>query len=167
MGVCWDVVDLEGLQTVPYRTDCLGIVMHRDHALAGRAGIDFRHTLAYEHIGKRPSTIFQAALIDCAERVGKAVRYRAVVSSFDAAIRLAHSGLGIAVVPREAATSFSRFEEVSFVPLSDAWAVRRFVLCAQDFSRLQPAARMLADYLTQQCRARAEQTTDRMERTFA
>ena len=37
LGICWDAADLSGLQTRPYRSDHLAIVVHPSHALAGHA----------------------------------------------------------------------------------------------------------------------------------
>ena len=39
LGICWDTVDFDGLEHLPYRTDDLAIVVHREHRLA-------RHTAA-------------------------------------------------------------------------------------------------------------------------
>jgi DNA-binding transcriptional LysR family regulator len=122
--------------------------LHRSHALARLKKISFEQTLGYEHIGMRPSAAFQAALAQSVGGVSKGLCYRAVVASFDAAIRLAHAGLGVAVVTRELVNQFKRSDEVAFVPLTDPWARRRFVLCAVDFNALPPAARMFVDHLT-------------------
>jgi DNA-binding transcriptional LysR family regulator len=147
LGICWDVVDFEGLQKREYRRDQLGVVVHRGHALARLKKVAFEQTLGYEHIGMRPSAAFQAALAQSVGVSSKALRYRAVVASFDAAIRLAHAGLGVAVVPRELVDQFKRSEEVAFIRLTDPWASRRFVICAVDFQTLAPAAKMLVEHL--------------------
>ena len=77
----------------------------------------------------------------------QAIRYRAVVASFDAAIRLAHAGLGLAVVPNGMVEQFRQADEIAFIPLTDAWARRQFVLCALNFDTLSPASVMLADFM--------------------
>jgi len=74
-----------------------GVVVHRGHPFARLNKISFEQTLGYEHIGMRPSAAFQTALAQSVGGAGKALSYRAVVASFDAAIRLAHAGLGVAV----------------------------------------------------------------------
>jgi DNA-binding transcriptional LysR family regulator len=148
LGICWDVVDCEGLQTREYRHDQLGIAVHRSHALAGRRKLSLKDTLGYDHIGTRSSAAFQVAVAQSQQHLEKSMRYRAVVAGFDAAIRLAHAGLGIAVVPREMVKTFRRVNDMAFIPLTDSWARRRFVVCAKDFRALTPAARMLLDHLT-------------------
>jgi DNA-binding transcriptional LysR family regulator len=34
VGICWDAADFQGLETAPYRSDRLAVVVHPDHALA-------------------------------------------------------------------------------------------------------------------------------------
>ena len=80
-------------------------------------------------------------------KAAQAIRYRAVVASFDAAIRLAHAGLGLAVVPNGMVEQFRQADEIAFIPLTDAWARRQFVLCALNFDTLSPASVMLADFM--------------------
>lgn len=147
LGICWDVVDFEGLQKRDYRSDQLGAVVHRGHPLARLKKVAFEQTIGYDHIGMRPSAAFQAALAQSLGVGTKPLRYKAVVASFDAAIRLAHAGLGIAVVTRELVDQFKRSDEIAFVRLTDPWAHRRFVICAADFGALPPAARMLVEHL--------------------
>jgi DNA-binding transcriptional LysR family regulator len=147
LGICWDVVDAQGLQSREYRHDHLGVVAHRSHPLASRRKVAMRDTLAYDHIGARTSAAFQTALAQDPQRLDKLLRYRAQVGSFDAAIRLVHAGLGIAVVPGEMLRDFRGADELAFVPLSDSWAKRTFVLCAHNFDDLPPVARTLADHL--------------------
>jgi len=57
--------------------------------------------------------------------------------------------LGIAVVPREATGTQARSLGLALVPLSDAWAVRRFVVCYRSRETLSAAARLLADDLAE------------------
>lgn len=150
LGICWDIVDCSGLMTREFRRDQLGIVVYRGHPLTKLKRVAFEQTLPYDHIGMQPSTAFQIAQGQSNEKPARAVRYRAVVASFDAAIRLAHAGLGLAIVPNGMVEQFQHADEIAFIPLTDAWARRRFVLCALNFRTLNPAAVMLADFLCDQ-----------------
>lgn len=58
------------------------------------------------------------------------------------------AGLGIALEPKQIVRNFRRASEVAFVPLSDPWAKRQFVLCALDFDALAPPARLLLEHLS-------------------
>jgi DNA-binding transcriptional LysR family regulator len=149
VGVCWDAADLEGLQTLPYRSDTLAVAVPPDHALAGLAGCSFRQTLDYEHVGLPASTAVYTMLARAAAIIGRPINYRAVVSSFDATIRCVRAGLGLAIMPREiiGMAGAAPGQGVHMVPLTDAWARRRFAICFRDGQRLSPAARTLVDYL--------------------
>jgi hypothetical protein len=46
--------------------------------------VGFEDTLAFEHVGLPPSTAVYT-MLRCAARAGRQLRYRAVVSNFDAA----------------------------------------------------------------------------------
>lgn len=147
VGVCWDNVDLQGLQHRPYRQDRLALAVHRDHPLANEPSLWFEQTLDYEHVGLLPSTAVHTMLQRAAASAGKTVSYRVVVSSFDAAFRVVAAGLGISVVPVEVAETYRPALGINVIPLADAWAQRRFVVCFRSFDALQPAAQRMVDYL--------------------
>ncbi len=149
LGVCWDAADLGGLQTVPYRQDHLAIVAPQGHPLARYKRLAYEDTLAYDHVALSSSSAVQLMLGRAAAVAGATVRYRAEVSTFDAAMRVVSSGLGISVVPREVAQSLADVFRLHIVPLSNDWARRRFVVCYQNQSTLPAAAQLLAGHLAQ------------------
>jgi DNA-binding transcriptional LysR family regulator len=153
VGVCWDNVDLQGLQHRPYRRDRLALAVHPDHPLATEPHLNFEATLAYEHVGLLPSTAVHIMLQRAAASAGKTLSYRVIVSSFDAAFRVVAAGLGISVVPVEVAATYQAVFGVKVIPLVDAWAERRFVVCFKGFDLLQPAAQRMVEHLTSRARA--------------
>mgnify|MGYP006189931413 CR=1 FL=1 len=78
---------------------------------------------------------------------GKTLAHRVLVSNFDAALRVVRANLAISVVPREVAAPFAQTAPVRIVPLSDAWAQRRFAICYRDEQALSPAAQLLVKHL--------------------
>src|SRR6185295_19525348 len=102
-GVCWNAGDLAGLKTVDYRADHLSVVLPPTHPLARRKSVDFVATLAYEHIEILAGSMVQLTLRRAAAVAGQTIRHRIQVSTIDAACRNVAAGLGIAIVPREAA----------------------------------------------------------------
>ena len=149
IGVLWDNVDLEGLQSRPYRADRLVIAVHPEHPLANRKSLSFEETLEYEHVGLSPSTAVHTMLQHAAARSGRTVSYRAIVSSIDAAFRVVAANLGISVVPAEVGDTYKRLLDVKLIPLAERWAQRRFVVCFRDFDALQPAAQRMVDHLAE------------------
>lgn len=148
IGVCWDNVDLQGLQHRAYRRDRLALAVHPDHPLAGKRSIAFSETFEYEHVGLPPTTAVHSMLQRAAASVGATLSYRVIVSSFDAGFRVVAAGLGISVVPEEVAATYRKVFSVNTIPLTDEWADRRFVVCFRSFDQLQPAAQRVVDHLT-------------------
>lgn len=156
IGVCWDSVDLTGLQHRPYRRDRLALAVHPDHPLAAHPTIRFEQTLDFEHVGLQPSTAVHTMLNQAAARIGRTVSYRVIVSNFDSSFRVVAANLGISVIPMEAARSFSSTLDVKLIPLADAWADRRFAICYRTYDALQPAATLLIDHLERRAGADAQ-----------
>ena len=147
LGVCWDNLDFQGLERLPYRTDELVLAVPLNHALAAHAKLRFEQTLDHEHAGLAPSTAVYGMLHRAAARVGRAINYRVVVTTFDAALRVVEAELGISVIPRQIALRGHREGRLRVVTLTDAWASRRFAICFRDKRSLQPAAAQLVEFL--------------------
>ncbi len=147
VGVCWNSVDAMGLAQRPYRSDRLALAVHPTHPLAKEKSLRFEQTLDYEHVGLPPTTAVHTMLHKAAARAGKTISYRVIVSSFDAGFRVVSANLGISVVPVEVATVYMKLHGIRVIPLTNAWAARRFAIFFQKFETLQPAARGLVDHL--------------------
>ena len=145
--MCWDNVDFQGLERRPYRTDELALAVHIGHPLAGRKSVGFEQTLKYQHVGLPPATAVHTMLQRAAARAGQVMSYRAIVSNFDAELRVVAANLGISVIPRQIAERYARTREIRVVSLTDAWAKRRFAICFKAESSLQPAAARMVGFL--------------------
>lgn len=147
VGVCWDAADLSGLQRRPYRTDHLAIVAHPNHPLANRENCCFADSLMFEHVGLPARTAGHALLATAAAQAGASIEYRALLSTFDAVLKVVAANLGIAVAPVEIAAPFARAMNLRLVPLTDAWATRQLVLTYVDESALSSSAKLLVNFL--------------------
>ncbi len=152
VGVCWNSVDLEGLQHRDYRQDRLAVAVHPDHPLASRKSLRFEMTLDHEHVGLPPTAAVHTLLQRHAARVGRTIAYRALVSNFDATFRVVAANLAVSVVPVEVGATYARVLGVKVIPLTDSWAQRQFVICFNDFEALQPAAQRLVERLAERAR---------------
>lgn len=155
LGVCWDNVDLTGLFSAPYREDRLAVAVPLAHPLAERTSLHFADTLDYEHVGLPPTTAVLVMLQRAAAKRGRTLSFRAIVSNFDAALRVVAANLAVSVIPEEVGASYARSLAVRIVPLADEWARRRFVVCFRDFGTLAPAAQRLVEHLVQRAAATA------------
>ena len=152
MGVLWDAADLGGLQAVPYRSDRLCVALYPSHRLARRKRLDFEETLGETSIGVAPGGTMDTLLRRHAAALGKSVVHRIQVSGLDTACRIIAAELGIAVLPAEAVSAQARAAGLVLVPLADAWAERRFVVCSRPHAGLTNAARLLIEHLGAQAR---------------
>jgi DNA-binding transcriptional LysR family regulator len=147
LGVLWDVADLSGLRSVPYRRDHLCVAVDPDHPLARRKRVRFEETLAHAAIGVAPGGMMETMLRRQAALAGRAIVYRIQVSSLDAACRIVAAGLGLAIMPREAIAPDARSAGLVLLPLGDAWAERCFVICSRSDATLSASARLLVEHL--------------------
>ncbi len=148
LGVLWDQInDLSGLQVLPYRNDRLHVVMAPDHPLARRPSLRYADTLDQAAINVSPGGQMDQLLRRQAALAGRLPMYRMQVSSLDVACRLVSAGLGLAILPLEAATPHAVGGRLAFVPLEETWAVRRFVLVTRVEPLPTPAAKLLAERL--------------------
>jgi DNA-binding transcriptional LysR family regulator len=147
LGVCWDAAELETLQSRPYRSDHLCMVVPQRHPLARRKRVRFAETLDFEHVSLPVNSAAQVMLQRVAAGLGRTLRQRVVVTNFEAALRVVRAGLAISVMPREVAAGFADLPQLRIVDLEDEWAERRFIVCFRDAETLSPAAQLLVEHL--------------------
>jgi len=147
IGVTWDAVDTRGLQVLPYRSDHLGVVMPPSHPLARRKRVRFADTLEHDWITTAPGGLIDTMLRRHAARLGRTITPRIQVTSIEASARIAAAGLGLAILPLEAAASLVAAAQLIVLPLQEPWARRNFVIVTRDDAWLSPASRALAAHL--------------------
>ncbi|HJV69264.1 LysR family transcriptional regulator [Ideonella sp.] len=151
-GVLWDAGDMQGLATLPYREDAVGLVVHADNPLARRRGLRLPEALDLEMVGVAPGSIMETMLRRHAARAGRTWSPRIQVSTLDAACRIVAARMGVAILPKQAIEPHMQAFGLHFVPLAEPWARRRFVICLRQHATLTAAARLLVDHLVQRAR---------------
>jgi DNA-binding transcriptional LysR family regulator len=81
--------------------------------------------------------------------LGRRLRVRIHVRSFDAMCRMVAAGLGIAVLPEAAVQPHLASMGLTRLPLTDAWALRSLLLGARDLAAQPRPARLLMEHLLQ------------------
>ncbi len=147
LGIVADAVDLSGLDARPLRNDPLVLVTPRAHPLARRRRVGFAEVLDHALISLDDESALQQCLALQAAQIGRRLRARIRLRSFDAICRMVAAGVGIAVIPAVSANSYSGALPLRVIPLQEAWANRRLMLCARDFSTLTASAAKLVDAL--------------------
>jgi len=147
LGVVAGTVDAGALETYPFRRDRFVLVVAQDHPLAKRAKIGFEDVLEHDFVGLDRASAIQRFLATKAVRIGRPLRLRVQLRSFDAVCRLVECKVGIGIVPETTARRVSKTMAIAIVPLTDAWAVRDLTICIRNMGELPLYARQLVEHL--------------------
>lgn len=147
VGIVADIVDFGGLESYPFATDQLVLVMPRNHPLSSLRRPMFRSLLDHEFIGLAATNALQQHLAQRAIQAGKPLKLRVRLGSFDAACRMVGSGIGMAIIPETAARRCRKTEPILITRLADQWALRELHVCVRRRSELAPPARLLLEHL--------------------
>ena len=147
LGIVAGTVDVGGLETYPFRHDRFVLVVARDHPLATRAKIGFEEVLDHDFVGLDRASALQRFLASKAARIGRRLRLRVQLRSFDAVCRLVECKVGIGIVPETTARHVIRTMAIAVVPLTDSWAVRELTICIRNMDELPLYARQLVEHL--------------------
>ncbi len=146
LGIFADRTPQLGLQTLPYRRDRLVLVVPPEHPLAKRRRVDFEEATEYDFVSLSGATSLAQRLALESGQLGKPLRIRIQVRSFDAMCQMVAAGLGVAVLPDAAVQPLVRALGLRKLELSAPWVERELLLCARDFAALPKPARSLVDH---------------------
>ena len=149
-GLVADSADTRALQTRQLMHDRLAALVPASHPLASRSDVDFAELLDEPFVGLGSGALHDH-LAHNAARLGRHVTYRVRLKSLEAVAGLVEAGVGIAILP-VVALQRSHPRGTVTVPLTDAWADRRLLICAIDFEKLTEHARLLVGALEKQAR---------------
>lgn len=127
LGVVVEGVDTAGLTIAPYRNDQLAVVAPPTVALP--AEVYFADLLEHDLVVLEEDSTITRSLKEHAAELMKPITLRVQVRSFEAACRAVEAGLGIGVLPMQAATNTARSMNLRVLPIADAWASHRTLLC--------------------------------------
>jgi DNA-binding transcriptional LysR family regulator len=147
IGIVAGSVDTFGLQAIHFSTDRLVLVTARNHRFARRKAIAFADTLPEDMVGMHHGSTLQSFLEQQAEMLGKPMRLRIQLGSFDAMCRMVGSGVGVAIVPESAARRNLGPQKLAQIELADAWRVRERYILVRDRAALPAYAQALIDML--------------------
>ena len=147
IGIVAGTVDSGALETFPFRRDRFVLVVARDHPLAKCAKIGFEEVLEHDFVGLDRASAVQRFLASKAARIGRPLRLRVQLRSFDAICRLVECKVGIGIVPETTARRVAKTMAIKPVTLSDPWAVRDLTICVKRHDELPASARRLVEHL--------------------
>ena len=89
----------------------------------------------------------QRFLSEKAGGIGRRLKLRVQLRSFDAVCRLVECNVGIGIVPASTAERHAKTMAIQLVELSDDWALRRLTICVRRQADLPLYARLLVEQL--------------------
>jgi DNA-binding transcriptional LysR family regulator len=148
IGIVAGTVDTGTLETYPFRKDRFVLVVSRSHPLAGKKSVPFAETLDNNFfVGIDRSSAIQRFLADKAARIGKPLRLRIQLRSFDAVCRMVEGNVGIGIVPETTARRAAKTISIDIVELTDAWALRDLTIVVRELAELPIFARELVAHM--------------------
>ncbi|MND51386.1 HTH-type transcriptional regulator CysL [compost metagenome] len=145
LGIIASQTAPQGLQTLPYRSDELVLVVPDGHALASSTSARFSEVLEHEMVGPHRESSVYGLLTREAEALGMPLKLRIRISSFDCICRMAAAGMGVAVLPRSVVKPYQRSLKLKIVRLDESWAARDLQLILQSYDAAAPTLRTFID----------------------
>jgi DNA-binding transcriptional LysR family regulator len=147
IGIVAGTVDAGRLTTYPFRSDRFVLVVARDHALAKKSRVAFADVLDHDFVGLDRASAIQRFLGSKASSIGRPLRLRVQLRSFDAICRLVECNVGVGIVPASTVRRAGKTMAIKAIELTDPWAPRELTICVRDFAALPPFARQLVEHM--------------------
>jgi DNA-binding transcriptional LysR family regulator len=145
IGIVAGPVDTLNLRSIHFSTDRLVLVTSRRHPFARRRRIGFAETLDEDAVGMQQGSTLETFLSNMTSQLGRQLKLRIQLSSFDAMCRMIGAGVGVGVVPESAARRNQGSMNLALVELTDAWSVRERYILVRDNESLPAYAEALVD----------------------
>lgn len=129
------------IEVFPFRSDRLVLLVPHEHPLAGRDSVDLNDTLDYEYVALRSGTHLNFQLIKAANDLGRSLKIRMEVASYDALCLMVQAGVGIGIMP-EGSAAIYQLNGASIVRLNEPWASRELSVCVRSRAGLSTAAQL-------------------------
>jgi len=147
VGILADRVDAPGLQLMNYREDRLVLVVPRGHALARRRALRFEEAAHLDFVSLSEGTSLAQRLRVESEALGRRLKLRIQVRSFDAMCQMVAAGMGVAVLPRDAVAPHLASMKLREIAIEDDWSRRRLLIGLRDANAVPRHVRTLIDHL--------------------
>lgn len=147
IGVIVRGADVEGLTVVDYEGDQLAVAVPLGHPLASRKALSFSDILDQDLVALESGTAVHRLLSSRARDVGRPMKVRVQVRSFEVMCLMISHGLGIGILPERALQPLAEAMGIRLVRLAESWAKRDYAICVRSFDDLESPSRRLIDFL--------------------
>jgi len=147
IGVFAEGSPTSGLETKIIGKDQLVIACSKSHPLSKRKSVTFEECLEYDFVGLNRGSSLLELTSRSAEKLGKQMRLRIQVRSYDAMCQMISVNLGIGVLPLQACIAQIKAMNLEAIPLKDAWSQRNLLLATKAGATLSPSTALLCENL--------------------
>lgn len=134
------------IEVFPFRHDRLVLLVPNEHPLAVRDCVNFSETLDHAYVALSSGTHLNFQLIKAANDLGRSLKIRMEVSSYDALCGMVQAGVGIGILP-EGSMSLYKIDRAKMIRLDEAWTSRELSVCIRSREALSVAAGLFLDHL--------------------
>ncbi len=151
IGIIVEGLRIEGLDVFPYRTDRLAAVMPATHPLATAERLQFVDVLDHDIVALEGGSSMMRLLAEQAVVAARTLDLRIQVRSFEAVCRMVQSGLGVGLLPYQAASELGRSMGLVVRQLPEEWAERRMLICVRKERAPNSSVESLLQHLAAGC----------------
>ncbi|MCH4246943.1 LysR family transcriptional regulator [Acinetobacter populi] len=147
LGIC--VVENKTVDLIyeKYRNDRLVVVAQNESYLQEKQIISFEDALDHDFIGLHAQSAINRILKAKADDLGKQLKLRILVTSFDAVCRMIQAGMGIGILPEKVYEILGKPLGLSAISLSESWAYRELYVVSKADEFLNPVTLLLKQHL--------------------
>ena len=140
--------DIPGLKITDYEGDRLAVAVPASHALARRRNMRFVDILDEDLVALESGTATNRLLSMRAAEIGRTMKVRVQVRSFEVMCMMIGQGLGVGILPELAAQPLSKALNLRLIRLAEPWAMRQYAICVRANEIIEAPTERLITFLT-------------------
>jgi DNA-binding transcriptional LysR family regulator len=148
IGIIVRGVRAEGVTLIDYAGDRLAVAAPKAHPLARRQQLSFAEILDEDMVALESGTAVHGLLSARAAELGRSLKVRVQVRSFEVMCLMIGQNLGIGILPERAIEPLAAAMGVKLVNLAESWARREYSICMLSLDDLELPTRRLVEFLT-------------------
>lgn len=137
---------IEDLNSILYDTDELVVVAGQNNPFQHHS-LTFDEFVSHDFVMMADTTATSKLIFANASKLGKIIRVRVRVNSFESICKMVEAGFGIGVIPKKIALLFSHTMNIQFFGIDEDWSSRELLLCYTNSRPLSIAAQKLLQHL--------------------
>ena len=136
LGLISSFFNSDHLQTLEFSDDPLVLICPMNHELKDKSALQLVDVLHYPFVGLMQYHSLQQSIETQAKLLGCAIQYRLRLPNFAAIAQVVANGVGIAIMPKRAASRLKTIYAFHHIELTGDWANRKLLLAAKNFDEL-------------------------------